>query len=133
MEIIFSKSEIDDIGKYLRAPAGKSGRVMHFYAKDGCEAEALQMLEKKVGERGYLIKYEDAIRTFVGKTTEMKMGRLRLGDIVLILKAGANAEIRREEDQGKWEDRLHGSHGSTTLNELLVPFISARVSQLKKY
>ena len=133
LEIIFSKNEIDDISKYLRAPAGKSGRVMHFYVREGFQEEALQVLREKVGERGYLVTFEDTIRTFVGKTTDMKMSRLRLGDIVLILKTGVNVEIRRDEKQGKWEEQLRGSHGSTTLNELLVPFISAKVSQLKKY
>jgi predicted AlkP superfamily pyrophosphatase or phosphodiesterase len=133
LEIIFSKKEIEDLSKYLRAPAGKSGRVVHFYVKEGFQEEALRALREKVGERGYLITFEDAIRTFVGKTTDMKMSRSRLGDVVLTLKKGANVEIRRGETPSQWEEQLHGSHGSTTLNEVLVPFIAAKVSQLKKY
>jgi hypothetical protein len=133
LEIAFSKSEIDEVSKYLRAPAGKSGRVMHFYVKEDSQEEVLQFLRRKVEDRGYLVPFEDAIKYFIGKTTDMKMSRLRLGDLVLILKSGANAEVIRDNSQSMREEKLRGSHGSTTMNELLVPFISARMSILKKY
>ncbi|WXG42618.1 MAG: alkaline phosphatase family protein [Promethearchaeati archaeon SRVP18_Atabeyarchaeia-1] len=133
LEIVFSRDEIEKLGKFLRAPAGKSGRVMHFYVKDGFQEDTVHELKKKVGERGYLVTFEDAIRTFVGKTMNLKMSKMRLGDIILILKKGVNVEIRRDESQNRWEEPLRGSHGSMTLNELLVPFISVKLSQLKKY
>jgi hypothetical protein len=133
MEIIFSKNDIEVLGKYLRAPIGKSGRVLHFYVKEGAQEEATAWIQNKVGELGYTVLFEDAMKTLVGKTTDLRMSRFRLGDIVLILKKGANVEIRREETQSRWEEKLQGSHGSITLNEVLVPFVSARMSQLKKF
>jgi len=60
------------------------------------------------------------------------MSRLRLGDIIVLLKKSVNIETQKDESQGNWEEHFLGSHGSTTLNEILVPFVSARLSRLKK-
>jgi predicted AlkP superfamily pyrophosphatase or phosphodiesterase len=131
--IRFSKDEIDELGKFMRAPVGKSGRVLHFYSKEGWREELMKALRDKIGERGYLITFEEAIRNFVGRTVNLEMSRLRLGDILAVLKTGVNAEIRKNEFQNTWEEQFCGSHGSTTLNEITVPFISARMSLLKRY
>jgi predicted AlkP superfamily pyrophosphatase or phosphodiesterase len=133
LEVSFSKSEISELGKFMRAPIGKSGRVLHFYSKKDCNEKLMKALRDKIGERGYLITFEEAVRNLVGRTTNLEMSRLRLGDILVVLKAGVNAEIKKDELQDRWEEQFFGSHGSTTLNELTVPFITARMSLLKEH
>lgn len=133
LEIAFSKDEIEGLGKLLRAPIGKSGRVLHFYSRKDSEDELMKVLHDKIGEQGYLLTFEEAVRNLVGRTVNLEMSRLRLGDILVVLKSGVNAEIKREEFRNEWEEQFCGSHGSTTLNELTVPFVSGRVSLLKKH
>jgi predicted AlkP superfamily pyrophosphatase or phosphodiesterase len=131
LEVSFSKDEVDKLNKLMRAPVGKSGRVLHFYSRKERYDELLRELDNKIGERGYLITFEEAIRNLIGKTVNVEMSRLRLGDILAVLKTGVNAEIKKSEFQNNWEEQFSGSHGSTTLNEVTVPFISARMSLLK--
>jgi hypothetical protein len=132
LEIIFSKDEIEGLGKFLRAPVGKSGRVLHFYSRKNTHDELMRALHDKIGEHGYLVTFEEAVRNLVGRTVNPEMSRLRLGDILVVLKTGVNVEIKREEPRNEWERQFCGSHGSTTLNEITVPFVSGRVSLLKK-
>lgn len=132
LNIVFTKNEIKEFSKLLRAPMGKSGRVLHFYVKEGFEEELLRALRDKIREEGYIITFEEATREFIGKTVNPEMSRLRLGDIIVLLKKSVNIETQKDESQGNWEEHFLGSHGSTTLNEILVPFVSARLSKLKK-
>jgi predicted AlkP superfamily pyrophosphatase or phosphodiesterase len=132
LNITFSKDEIGELSKLLRAPMGKSGRVLHFYVKEGCEDQLRRSLQNKIATRGYIIKFEEAVKEFVGETANLGASRLRLGDIVVVLKKSVNVEIQKEESQNDWEEPFLGSHGSTTFNEVVVPFVSVRLSQLKK-
>jgi predicted AlkP superfamily pyrophosphatase or phosphodiesterase len=132
LEVSFSRDEIDKLNNFMRAPIGKSGRVMHFYSREERKEELLKALREKIGDRGYLITFEEAVHSLVGRTVNLEMSRLRLGDILAILKTGVNAEIRKNDGQNAWEEQFCGSHGSTTLNEITVPFITANVALLKK-
>jgi len=132
LNIVFTKNEIEEFSKLLRAPMGKSGRVLHFYVKKGCEEKLLRALRDKIREQGYIVTFEEASREFVGRIIYPEMSRQRLGDIIVLLKKSVNVETQKDESQGDWEAQFLGSHGSTTLNETLVPFVSARLSKLKK-
>jgi arylsulfatase A-like enzyme len=132
LEVSFSRDEIDELNNFMRAPVGKSGRVMHFYSREERKEELLKALRDKIGDRGYLITFEEAVHSLTGRTVNPEMSRLRLGDILAILKTGVNAEIRKNDSQNIWEEQFCGSHGSTTLNEITVPFITANAALLKK-
>ncbi|WXG45264.1 MAG: alkaline phosphatase family protein [Candidatus Atabeyarchaeum deiterrae] len=132
LEITFTKDELDELGRFLRAPIGKSGRVLHFYAKKGFEDQLRRALNNKVENRGYVITFEEAIKNFIGRTPNLEMSRLRLGDFLLVLKKGVNAEIKKSEPPNGWKDQFLGSHGSATLSEMIVPFIAVRLSRLKQ-
>jgi predicted AlkP superfamily pyrophosphatase or phosphodiesterase len=131
LNIVFTKNEIEEFSKLLRAPMGKSGRVLHFYVKKGCEEKLTKALRYKIGEQGYIITFEEANEEFVGTTADPEKSRSRLGDIIVLLKQSANVEIQRDESHNEWEEQFLGSHGSTTISEILVPFVSARLSKLR--
>jgi hypothetical protein len=133
LEVTFSKEEIDKLGNFLRAPVGKSGRVLHFYSREERRDELIKALREKIGDRGYLITFEEAVRSLVGRTVNLETSRLRLGDVLAILKTGVNAEIKRNREQNMWEEQFYGSHGSTTLNEITVPLITGRMSTLRRH
>ncbi|MBS7288517.1 MAG: alkaline phosphatase family protein [Candidatus Freyarchaeota archaeon] len=129
-----SEDEAEVVLQYLRSPPGRSGRVIHFYVKDGKEDDVRRWVEEKVGENGLLMSFDDVCKFFSLKPKGKLRGevRSRMGDFVLVMNAGAELKFQRKEEKEKLiEEKWRGSHGSMILNELLVPLVAARADILK--
>lgn len=130
-----TEDEAKAVLQCLRSPPGRSGRVIHFYVKDGKEDDVKRWVEEKVGKNGLLMSFDDVCKSFSLKPK----GRLReevksrMGDLVLVMNAGAELKFQRKEEKEKLiEEKWRGSHGSMVLNELLVPLVAARADILKE-
>ncbi|MBS7247941.1 MAG: alkaline phosphatase family protein [Candidatus Jordarchaeales archaeon] len=129
------EEEAGSVAQYLKSPPGRSGRVVHFYVKDGKEDDVRGWVKEKVGENGLLMDFDEACRVFSLKPkgkfrSEIKS---RMGDLLLVMNAGAELRFQRKEEKEKLiEEEWRGSHGSMTSNELLVPLLAARSDILKK-
>lgn len=129
------EEEGESVAQYLKSPPGRSGRVVHFYVKDGKEENVKRWVKEKIGENGLLMDFDEACRVFGLKPkgkfrSEIKS---RMGDLLLVMNAGAEIRFQRKEEKEKLiEEEWKGSHGSMTLDELLVPLVAARLDILKK-
>ena len=131
------KDDAEDVSRFMESPPGRSGRVCHFYVKEGEEERVKDWIEGKVGENGVVLSFEELCRSFnlqvKGKNREEL--KSRMGNLVLVLKGEAELKFQRKEKEEKEkivEEKWRGSHGSTTLNEILVPLIAARGDVLKE-
>ncbi len=132
-----SEDDAEDVSRFMESPPGRSGRVCHFYVKEGEEERVKDWIEGKVGENGVVLSFEELCRSFnlqvKGKNREEL--KSRMGNLVLVLKGEAELKFQRKEKEEKEkivEEKWRGSHGSTTLNEILVPLIAARGDVLKE-
>ncbi|MEM1798127.1 MAG: alkaline phosphatase family protein [Candidatus Jordarchaeales archaeon] len=130
-----SEEEAGPLLQHLRMPPGRSGRVVHFYVKEGGEDGVVKWIEEKVGEKGFLVDFERACKFFnlKPKSRFKKEVKSRMGDYILVMNAGAELKFQKKEEKVKIiEEKWMGSHGSATLNELLVPLIAARADVFKE-
>ncbi len=130
-----SEEEAESVSHYLKNQPGRSGRVVHFYVKEGNEDEVRRWVEEKVEENGLLMDFDEACKFFSLKPKGKFRGEIksRIGDLLLVMNAGAELKFQRKEEKEKLvEEEWKGSHGSMTLNEVLVPFVAAGSEILKK-
>lgn len=130
-----SEEEAEPLLQHLRIPPGRSGRVVHFYVKEGSEDGVKNWVEEKVGEKGFLVDFDKACRSFNLKPRSKfkKEVRSRMGDYLLVMNAGAELKFQKKEEKVRIvEEKWMGSHGSATLNELLVPLVAARADVFKE-
>lgn len=130
-----SEEEAESVFQHLRSPPGRSGRVVHFYVKEGEEEKVERWVEEKVGENGVLMSFNEVCKLFKLKPRRKFKAEVksRMGELVLVMKEGAEFKFQKKEEKEKIiEEKWNGSHGSMTLNELLVPLLAARCDVLKQ-
>lgn len=133
--VIIEKDEIDEIKDWLKYPPGVSGRVYHFYVKDEYINTFINWIGEKINGNGIVIKTEDKINKFYPKLTTQNRDRVitRIGDVQVIFYENASLKVKTDED--KKEEiiprELKATHGSLTLQELVVPFVFSRLNEAK--
>ena len=139
--LAFSKNEIEHLNQYLSFRPGRSGRAIHFYIKPEFLEEAERFLINFIGDKGVVYRFSDVV-DFLGcpASTNLNTKRLqeRFGDLVIFLKTGYHLELPKPTKGKKrdWVDELMsptvklGSHGSLTLDELVVPCLASNVSKI---
>jgi hypothetical protein len=135
--IVFTRDQLAEVKGTLRAPPGYSGRVMHFYCASPSKRRQLKhWLQDQVGDRALVMDVKDlnTARLLPAPATRAVVDRL--GDLLLLCREGANAEIERRmpESQPAYllpPTPLLGSHGSTTADELYVPFLGFNAQALR--
>jgi hypothetical protein len=134
--IKFTQDDIKQIKKYLYAPMGKSGRLLHFYPFEDKTDDLKNFLEEKIGDGGIILTFEDDLHPLF--STDENYDKLfeRLGNLIVLLKPHFSIErdynYNRNEDQ-LFEFRMIGHHGSLSEDELVVPFFIDKISEFKKY
>ncbi|MFQ6084958.1 MAG: alkaline phosphatase family protein [Candidatus Bathyarchaeia archaeon] len=129
-----TREEIDIIGEHLRVRPGTSGRVRHFYVKESHIDEFVGFMEDRIVDRGRLLGYDEVRRELMMGVGGQDRARARIGDYVFVSYSGVDLRIKREEEAPPpiLEEEYVSSHGSLTLNEIAVPFISARIPLIKQ-
>ncbi|MHA1580276.1 MAG: alkaline phosphatase family protein [Candidatus Freyarchaeota archaeon] len=131
--ITVSEAEVEEVSKLLRFPPGRSGRVMHFYVNEGCSEDVVGWLTEKVGDKGFAMTFEEIQAKLLPETREPDAIKSRVGDVVLIMKSGAEMRTEKEEEEDKEkiiEKTFLGSHGSITLNEITVPYLASNINKI---
>ncbi|MHA1271468.1 MAG: alkaline phosphatase family protein [Candidatus Helarchaeota archaeon] len=132
--IIFNDEEIKQYQKYLTAPMGKSGRLLHFYSKSDKIDNLKNLLDEKFRDSALILtRYDDLKPLF---SSEYNYERLysRLGDIFIILKP--NYAVERNHNSEHKEELIEfimqGTHGSLSEDELIVPLFIDKISNYQK-
>jgi predicted AlkP superfamily pyrophosphatase or phosphodiesterase len=134
--ITVNETETAEVSKFLRFPPGRSGRVMHFYVKEDCSQDVVDWLTKKVGDNGLALTFNEIQRKLLPETRDLYAIRSRVGDVILIMKKGAEMKTEKEEEENRMEiiDKTFlGSHGSITLNEITVPYLASNINGMKNF
>jgi hypothetical protein len=130
-KIIITKEEEEELYSLLRN-RGRSGRVIHLYSKEGKQKEVVKWFNEKVGEKGVIITPKD-YPSLMGKGADEKKIVDRLGDVQVILGESASMFFGHSgEYDPLFNLGLNATHGSLSKNELLVPLIIGRISDLIK-
>jgi len=139
--LAFTKEEISKMSKYLSFRPGRSGRAIHFYIKPEFLDEAKNFLLNFIGDKGVVYNFPE-VMDFLGcpasNNHNIKRLQERFGDLIIFLKTGYHLDLPKptKEKNLDWIDRLmsptvkFGSHGSLTLDELVVPCIASNVSKI---
>ena len=132
-KILVNQAEITEISKFLSFPPGRSGRVMHFYVKEDCSQNVVDWLTEKTRDNGLALTFDEIQSKLLPETRDSDKIRSRIGDVILIMKKGA--EMRTEKEQeNKFEiieKTFLGSHGSITFNEMTVPYLASNINKIK--
>lgn len=134
--MIVKETEIAEVSKFLRFPPGRSGRVMHFYVKEDGSQDVVDWLTKKVGDNGLALTFNEIQSKLLPETRDLDAIRSRVGDVVLIMKKGAEMKTEKEEEENRAEiieKTFLGSHGSITLNEVTVPYMASNINKIKNF
>lgn len=132
-KILVNEAEIAEISKFLSFPPGRSGRVMHFYVKEDCSQNVVEWLREKIGNNGLAFTFEEIQGKLLPETRDPDTIRSRMGDVILIMKKGAEMRTEKEEEN-KFEiieKTFLGSHGSITFNEMTVPYLASNINKIK--
>ncbi|MHA1409843.1 MAG: alkaline phosphatase family protein [Candidatus Odinarchaeia archaeon] len=117
--IKFDKGEVEKFSRVLRIKPGKSGRTLHFYSLADKVEEAYEMITEKIGGRGYTFTFNEISKIIEFKTKDLNKVKMRLGDIITILKNDYTASYKIEEKQiHKTDTALLGQHGGLSFEEL---------------
>lgn len=140
-KIRFNKEEFETLREWMLAPPGRtgaSGRAIHFYIKPEYKDEAVDWLKEKIGTLGLVLKTEEHLKELYPHLKRSNKERVltRIGTIQAILKSGASIDFRKEENGNNrpepiFQKEFRATHGSMSLDELIVPFIFAKLSTLK--
>ncbi|MEM3587212.1 MAG: alkaline phosphatase family protein [Candidatus Jordarchaeaceae archaeon] len=133
-KIMVTETEIEEVSPFLRFPPGRSGRVMHFYVKEGCSQDVVDWLTKKVGDNGLALTFKEIQKRLLPEAKDLDIIQSRVGDVVLIMRKGAEMKMEKEEEENKVEiieKTFLGSHGSITFNEMMVPYLASNINILK--
>jgi len=139
--LAFTKNEIELLQQYASFRPGRSGRTIHFYIKPEFLEEAEHFLKNFIGDKGVVYRFSD-VMDFLGCSASANLNANRLqerfGDFVIFLKTGYHLDLPKPTKERKkdWVDELMsptvklGSHGSLTLDELVVPCLASNVSKI---
>lgn len=131
----FTWEEAMEIGECFRIePIGTSGRVRHFYVSKDRADEFVESMEERINGAGVLLSYDEVERELWKGVKNRKRARTRMGDYLFVPLSGSEIRVSRkvERPPALIEEEYVSSHGSLTLNELVVPFFAARVPIVKK-
>jgi hypothetical protein len=135
--IIFARDQLAEVRGTLRVPPGYSGRVMHFYCAGAAKRRQLKgWLQAQAGDRAVIMDVKDLNSARLLPVPATRAVVDRLGDLLLLCREGANPEIERRGSENQPTDLLPptpllGSHGSTTADELYVPFLGFNAEALR--
>ncbi|MGQ4833813.1 MAG: alkaline phosphatase family protein [Candidatus Asgardarchaeia archaeon] len=129
--ITFIQDEIEHLNTFLAYTPGASGRVIHFYIKEGMIEEAINFLKTKIGNKGLVIESKKIISSVYPKISNEEKVISRLGNVLVILKSGSSLKFPSEEKEGIIERDLVANHGSLTSDELIVPYVFSNLGRLK--
>ncbi|NHJ49549.1 MAG: alkaline phosphatase family protein [Asgard group archaeon] len=130
-KIVISQDEEEKLASLIRN-RGRSGRVIHLYSKEGKQDKVIEFFEKKVGEKGVILTPKD-YPSLMGKGADEKKVVDRLGDVQVVLGKGASMFFGHSgEYDPEFNLGLNATHGSLSKNELLVPLIIGRISDIIK-
>jgi hypothetical protein len=111
---------------------GRSGRVIHLYSKEGKQEEVIDFFNDKVGDKGVIITPKD-YPSLMGKGADNKKIVDRLGDVQIILGNKTSMFFSHTGDYDpEFNLGLNATHGSLSKDELLVPLIIGRISDIIK-
>ncbi len=109
---------------------GFSGRVLHYYAKPGTEAELVGWLRAAIGEFGQVFPFDEA-KELAGPATDEAWVRRGLGDAVVVLRSGHNWDKEGLLKKRKvYPSELISQHGALTWDEMFVPMLCAPLSAM---
>lgn len=128
-KIVISSEEDDELINLIRT-RGRSGRVIHLYSKEDKQEEVVEFFTDKVGEKGIILTPKDYPK-LMGKGAESPKIVERLGDVQVILGDKASLFFGHSgEYDSTFGLGLNATHGSLSKNELLVPLLIGRVTDL---
>ena len=132
-KIPFEKEDLKKYGKFMYAPMGKSGRVLHFYVKEDKINILKDLLEEKIGNSGLILTKNDDLKPLF--STEINYNKLfkRLGNVIVIFKPNYSADLIRKKKEEVIEFKMQGTHGSLTKDELIVPLFVDKISNYKRF
>ncbi|MHA1237966.1 MAG: alkaline phosphatase family protein [Candidatus Odinarchaeia archaeon] len=121
--ITVTREEVDELKELMRGDIGKSGRTLHFYAKEDKVDELYEHLTNSFHESGYVLPFNAFSELFQGNRVENV--KKRLGDILVVLKPGFNVKFKKdsEEEEVIIERSFLGQHGGLTFEELSSCFL----------
>ena len=94
--------------------------------------EVINFFKEKVGEKGVIVTPKD-YPILMGKGADEKKIIDRLGDVQIILGEGASMFFGHTGDyDSEFNLGLNATHGSLSKNELLVPLIIGKISDIIK-
>jgi hypothetical protein len=135
--IVFSRDQLAEVKGTLRVPPGYSGRVMHFYCASPTKRRLLKRwLQEVAGDRAVVMNVNDLNRARLLPVPASRAIVDRLGDLILLSRTGASPEIERRSSENQSLDllpptRLLGTHGSTSADELYVPFLAFNAERVR--
>jgi hypothetical protein len=109
-----------DLEPALRAGVALLGgepRARHVYARPGAAADVLAAWREALGDRGWVLPRDDAIKEGWFGPVDAAMAE-RIGDVVAALAGNTAVVASRGEPR---ESALFGMHGSLTASEQLIP------------
>ena len=128
-----TREEAEAIGQYFSSKPGTSGRVRHFYVAEEYVDEFETAMRERIDGRAALLSFEEVRESLLERRGGRERIRLRMGDYVLIPLPGCEVRVKREEEaKPLLKEEYVGSHGSLTVNELIVPLLAARIPLIKK-
>jgi hypothetical protein len=128
-KIMVTQEEEEELSSLIR-DRGRSGRVIHLYSKEGKQQDVVDWFEEKVGEKGVVVTTKE-YPALMGKGADNQRVVDRLGDVQVIL--GENASLyfgHLGEYDHEFNLGLNATHGSLSMNELLVPLIFGNVPDI---
>ncbi len=133
-KITLGEEEIKEVSMFLRFPPGRSGRVLHFYVGEDCLQDLVDWLTRKVGTNGLVLTFNEIKSRLLPETRDADTIRSRIGDVILIMKRGAEMKTEKEEEEKVEiiEKTFLGSHGSLTFNEITVPYFASNINKVKE-
>ncbi|TFF86459.1 MAG: hypothetical protein EU551_01545 [Promethearchaeota archaeon] len=134
--ITFDREFIKEFNGLLRAPMGKSGRVLHFYAKENKIKVVKDILRDKIKNSGIILTSDDDLSHLFATKQNLNKVPERLGNVIVIMKPNysASREYKKEkENEELIEFKMNGTHGSLSLDELLIPLFIDKISNYKKF
>jgi len=139
--VLFSQAHQDYmIRELLRTVPGRSGRMMHLYARPGKEDHLITYVKEIVGTRGVVISIDQA-KSLLNVNDVSKSIRSRLGDVLVLLNPGTQFQFEYAQedmepptpiDPSLLDFPMKGSHGALSFQELAVPYIISIGSLMKE-
>lgn len=120
--------EIEGLVECLKNPPTSGTRNAFLNVKKGKIEFVLQLLSKHLEGQAYILEMEEAIKNnFFGDSNGSIRFLERTGSILLIALSGYTLGYHYTQD---FELKLLGRHGGLSLDEMLIPFACAKLSDL---